>query len=302
MIEYYSKENAITAFKAFNEDFTCRDFQYEVGKSYHIDGEIEICKRGFHACKNPLDIFEYYPIFNTRIAIVKLWGVVYVLLGLDNPTINVYNSKLCASNIYIEKEINYTDLLPYFAKFAKTQECESDLLGCSHCNLISSRKYIYNYSTESQILLNRNRIQCTSCGNSNNIQINGSYSTLLSTGFYNNIYVTGNRTKVMSNHNNNKIIVNGRLSRIYSQGINTDITVFGDEPRIHSKGKYSRITCFGINPCIKASKDTCIILSENQYRTAKVIYVDGNIIKEDVWYTYINSKPVKGICQLDTLD
>lgn len=302
MIEYYSKENAITAFKAFNEDFTCRDFQYEVGKSYHMDGEIEICKRGFHACKNPLNIFEYYPIFNTRIAIVKLWGVVDVLLGLDNSTINVYNGKLCASNIYIEKEINHTDLLPYFAKFAKTQGCESDLLECSYCNLISSRKYIYNYSTGSQILLNRNRIQCTSCGNSNNIQINGSYSTLLSTGFYNNIYVTGNRTKVMSNYNNNKIIVNGRLSRIYSQGINTDITVFGDEPRIHSKGKYSRITCFGTNPCIKASKDTCIILSENQYRTAKVIYVDGNIIKEDVWYTYINSKPVKGICQLDPFD
>lgn len=42
MIEYYSKENAITAFKAFNEDFTCRDFQYEVGKEYHITGDLEI--------------------------------------------------------------------------------------------------------------------------------------------------------------------------------------------------------------------------------------------------------------------
>lgn len=302
MIGYYSKENAITAFKVFNEDFTCREFKYEVGKSYHMDGEIVICKRGFHACKNPLNIFNYYPIFNSKIAIVKLWGVVDLQLGMDNPNIDMYNDKLCASDIYIEKELNYTDLIQYFMNFAKTQGCESDFLMSSYCELISGKKYISNRSSKSQILLNRHKIQCTSIGNSNNIQINSNHSTLILTGFYNNIYITGSKVKVLSNFNNNKIIINGNLSHIYSEGVNTDITVFGDEPRIHSKGKYSRITCFGTNPCIKASKDTCIILSENQYRTAKVIYVDGNIIKEDVWYTYINSKPVKGICQLDPLD
>lgn len=105
MIEYYSKENAITAFKAFNEDFTCRSFQYEVGKSYHMDGEIMICKRGFHACKSPLDIFDYYPIFNSKIAIVKLWGNIDLQLGMDHPAMKIYNGKLCASDISIEKEL-----------------------------------------------------------------------------------------------------------------------------------------------------------------------------------------------------
>lgn len=295
MLEYYSKKNAITTFKAFNEDFTCRTFQYEVGKSYHMNGNIEVGKRGFHACMNPLDIFEHYPIFNTRIAIVKLWGAVDVLLGL------IFNGKLCASNIYIEKEINYTDLIQYFMNFAKTQECESDFLMASHCKLISSKKYISNRSSGSQILLDRGRIRCTSIGNSNNIQINSNHSTLILTGFYNNVYITGNRVKVLSNANNNKIIINGDSSRIYSQGANTNITVFGDEPRIHSKGSYSRITCFGRNPCIKASKGTCIILSDNPYITTKVVYVDGDTIKEDVWYTYINSGPAEGILQIDKL-
>lgn len=299
MVEYYSKGNAITAFKSFNEDFTCRSFQYEVGKSYHMDGEIMICKRGFHACKNPLDIFEYYPIFNSKIAIVKLWGVVDLQLGLDNSNINVYNSKLCASDIYIEKELNYTDLIQYFMNFAKTQGCESDFLMYSYCKLISNRKYIYNRSSESQILLNRHKIQCTSIGNSNNIQINGNRSTLILTGFNNNIYITGNRVKILSNFCNNKIIINGNLPRIYSKGANTDITIFGDEPRIHSKGNYSRITCFGRNPCIKANKGSCIIISDKGYRTAKVVYIDGDTIKEDTWYTYYNGNPIKGIYQID---
>lgn len=302
MIEYYSKENAITAFKAFNEDFTCRSFQYEVGKSYHMDGEIMICKRGFHACKSPLDIFDYYPIFNSKIAIVKLWGNVDLQLGMDHPAMKIYNGKLCASDISIEKELNYTELIQYFMNFSKTQGCEYDFLMCSYCNLISGKKYISNRSSESQILLNRHKIQCTSIGNSNNIQINSNLSTLISAGFYNDIYITGNMVKVLSNYNHNKIIINGNSSRIYSQGANTDITVFGDEPRIYSNGNYSRITCFGRNPCIKANKGSCIIISDEGYKTAKVVYIDGDTIKEDTWYTYYNGKPIKGIYQTNQFD
>lgn len=302
MIEYYSKENAITAFKAFNEDFTCRSFQYEVGKSYHMDGEIMICKRGFHACKNPLDVFGYYPIFNTKIAIVKLWGIIDMQLDLDNHTIDIYNGKICASDIYIEKEINYFDLISYFMKFAETQRSVFDFLLCSHNKLISDKKYIFSNSCYSQIFLNENLIQCTSTGSYNNIQINSNRSTLILTGFYNNIYITGNRVKVLSNFNNNKIIINGNSSRIYSEGANTDITVFGDEPRIHSKGDYSRITCFGRNPCIKASKGSCIIISDKGYRTAKVVYIDGDTIKEDTWYTYYNGNPIEGIYRIGQID
>ena len=39
---------------------TCRDFQYEEGKTYKIKGEPQMCKRGFHACLNLLDVFNHY--------------------------------------------------------------------------------------------------------------------------------------------------------------------------------------------------------------------------------------------------
>ena len=39
---------------------TCRDFQFEEGKTYTHEGEPELCKEGFHACEVPLDCLRYY--------------------------------------------------------------------------------------------------------------------------------------------------------------------------------------------------------------------------------------------------
>ena len=50
----------INAFKGFGRDMKCRGHQYEEGKEYEIDGNISLCRRGFHACEDPLDCFNYY--------------------------------------------------------------------------------------------------------------------------------------------------------------------------------------------------------------------------------------------------
>ena len=47
------------AYKGFNKDMTCRDFQYKEGGEYETD-RAEVCESGFHACENPLDCFAYY--------------------------------------------------------------------------------------------------------------------------------------------------------------------------------------------------------------------------------------------------
>lgn len=102
MIKRVDENNAIIAYKAFDSEFCCRNFQYKVGGTYFIEGEIELCHNGFHACSKLSDVFEFYPILDSHIAIVKLWGDVEYALD---------KKKLCASCIKIVKELSLKEMI-----------------------------------------------------------------------------------------------------------------------------------------------------------------------------------------------
>jgi len=83
-------------YKAFNKDWTCRDFQYEIGKTYELaEGEkLKMCKCGFHFCANPIDVFGYYPMDGeTKIAVIEALG-----------NIEQEGTKFCTDKIRIIKE------------------------------------------------------------------------------------------------------------------------------------------------------------------------------------------------------
>ena len=46
-------------YKGFDKDLKCRDFQYEIGKTYE-EPTAELCNSGFQACEYPLDVLAYY--------------------------------------------------------------------------------------------------------------------------------------------------------------------------------------------------------------------------------------------------
>jgi hypothetical protein len=54
------EQGRIVAYKGFNSDMFCRDFQYEEGKTYEFDRNPILCRCGFHACLNPIDCLDYY--------------------------------------------------------------------------------------------------------------------------------------------------------------------------------------------------------------------------------------------------
>ena len=92
------------AYKAFNQDWTCRGFQYEVGKTYTSNKTPKLCHQGFHACTNPTDCFDYYDFTpNTKFAEVELSG------KLNGPETGC--SKIASSIITITREILWTEVV-----------------------------------------------------------------------------------------------------------------------------------------------------------------------------------------------
>ena len=86
----------ITAYKAFNADWSCNGFQYEIGKSYTHNGKVALCSSGFHACTVPFDCWGYYP-HSLNLARVTLAAV-----GADHSD----DSKVVAGKITIEVSLS----------------------------------------------------------------------------------------------------------------------------------------------------------------------------------------------------
>ena len=96
------EEKKIIAYKGFDKDLKCRDFQYEVGKEYEMDGDIKCCERGFHACESPLEVFDHYDMLNSRFAEVEQSGEID---KEENTT------KVCSSKIKVKAELKLADMI-----------------------------------------------------------------------------------------------------------------------------------------------------------------------------------------------
>lgn len=102
------------AYKGFDKDLKCRGFQYEVGKEYE-EANAALCKKGFHACENPLDTFRYYRPTDSRYCEVDVD---------DNGERNSTDSKVCGKHIKISAEIGLKGVINAGVRFV-FDKCES---------------------------------------------------------------------------------------------------------------------------------------------------------------------------------
>ena len=100
------KGKEVIAYKRMNRhmccmDYKCRDFQFEIGKTYKTD-KAELYNYGFQAFLNPIKAIDYPLIPFSRFFRVKLSGEITQSSGSD--------TELAATEITILEEINLKEL------------------------------------------------------------------------------------------------------------------------------------------------------------------------------------------------
>ena len=296
-------ENMIKSYKGFDKDMQCRGFQYEVGKEYDMDGEIKCCDRGFHACKSPLEVWDYYDMLNSRFAEVEQSGKID---EEENST------KVCSSRIKIKAELKLADIINIGVEWLKdiTSPTKVKETGTLNDNSGDSAK-IGSSGCSAQIGSSGYSAQIGSSGYSAKIGSSGDYAKIGSSGDYAQIGSSGYSAKIGSSGDSAKIGSSGCSAQIGSSGDYAQIGSSGDSAKIGSSGYSAQIDstgddsvimCAGNSSIAKAKVGSWITLAEWKWSDekkrdvpvcVKTEYVDGENIKADTWYQLKNGKFVE---------
>ena len=244
------KETKITAYKGFDQDLKCRDFQYEVGKEYEMDGDIECCERGFHACESPLEVLDHYFFLSNgkmaRFCEVEQSGSI----DRDNNT-----TKIASSRIKIKAELKFGDLIKAGVEWLKEKT--------SPTNIKADKGLNDNGGDSAQIGSSGNYAQIGSSGDSAQIGSSGNYAQIGSSGNSAQIGSSGDYAKIDSTGDDSVICCAGHNSAVKAKK-GSWITL--------AEWKYSEEKERYIPVCVKTE------------------FVDGERIKADTWYKLINGE------------
>ena len=266
---------AIKSYKGFDKNLKCRDFQYEIGKEYEMDGEIKVCNRGFHACESPFDVFDHYTMIDSRFCEVEQDG---------NISKEDRGTKICSSKIKIKAELKLADMINLGVEWLKEITSPEKIKTSIKDNSSGNGAKIGSSGDDAKI---------GSSGDDAKIGSSGYGAKIGSSGYNAQIGSSGNNAQIGSSGDGAKIGSSGYDAKIGSSGNNAQIGSSGNNAKIDSTGEDCVIMCAGINSVAKASKGSWITLSEWSYSDKKQRYipvcvktefVDGKKIKADTYY------------------
>ena len=327
-----NSKNSIIGFKGFDKDLKCRGFQYKVGKTYDLKGEVECCKRGFHFCENPLEVFYYYTPNNSRFCQVEGGG------SVDKSE---DDSKVATSHIHISEEIGLNGLIDEGVKYilnkvelnhkkdqttreksvaSTTIDQSAAICTGSYSSATSTGNYSVSTNSGHQSL-------ATSTGNYSVSTNSGAQSVAANTGNHsastNNGYhsaainvgdcsVATNTSRysvsantgfysVSINSGNDSLATNtGYKSSATSSGKQSTALSIGDKSLATVQGNESVAIVTGKDSMACGTLGSWIVLTErgdfdgeiNPIKEVKAFKVDGVNIKENIPYKLVNGQAI----------
>ena len=239
---------AIKSYKGFDKNLKCRDFQYEIGKEYEMDGEIKVCNRGFHACESPFDVFDHYTMIDSRFCEVEQDG---------NISKEDRGTKICSSKIKIKAELKLADMIN---------------LGVEWLKEITSPEKIKTSIKDNS---SGNYAKIGSSGYGAQIGSSGYGAQIGSSGNYAQIGSSGNGAKIGSSGNGAQIGSSGNYAKIDSTGEDSVIMCAGiNSVAKASKGSWITLSEWSYSDKKQRYIPVCV----------KTEFVDGEKIKADTYY------------------
>ena len=240
-------EKLLKAFKGFDKRLRCRGFQYEVGKEYQ-EQEAALCRKGFHACENPLDTFRYYPPTDSRYCEVEID---------DNGQRNSDDSKVCGEKIKIGAEIGLDGVIK-----AGVQDIFETCEGSAedHASGVRGNAAASGW-----------RGNAAASGDMGNAAVSGMRGNAAASGWRGNAAASGMRGNAAVSGVRGTATVTGRDGRASALGEQCIAVAWGNNSL--AKGTLG-------NWIVVSERG-----SSGDIVDAKLARVDGETIRADTWYT-----------------
>ena len=288
---------SVKGYKAYKKGLICspngNKKQYAENTIFEEDAA-QICSKGMHFCKRPLDVLKYYPLVDENGEVSEFTEVE----ALDEcKTDN--DEKFCTKKLKVGAKISFVELVQASVNFEMEKVEKAKPHDKDNERIVSKGDYaqigssgdsakIGSSGDSAKIGSSGYYAQIGSSGNSAQIGSSGYYAQIGSSGYYAQIGSSGNSAQIGSS---------GYSAQIGSSGDSAKIGSSGYSAQIASSGKNSVICCAGINSIAKAQIGSWITLSEWKYSDeedayipicVKTEYVDGERIKADTFYKLID--------------
>ena len=317
-------------YKGFEKDFKCKGMQYEVGKEFSVDGELEICWNGLHFCEYPLDIFTYYGPSVSRFAEVEALGEI----DYKNPHFDAdKDSKVCTNKLKVCAEIGIPELVcaaeeyirdnfeseeKIITKFKNTHDLSisantGDLSMASNKNFQSvavntgDRSLARGGSAHSAAVNTGDFSVATNIGRRSAAINTGDQSAVTNAGEESAALNVGYDSVAINTGEHSVATTTGRESVAINEGYQSMATTIGNNVAAVVTGESSIAVAFGCRAVAKGSLGSWIVLSEwvcgykngvgkeerhCVVKDVKCFKVDGKDILPDTFYKLVDGKPV----------
>ncbi|HHF5834746.1 TPA: hypothetical protein ACPPHG_001209 [Haemophilus influenzae] len=284
----------IIAYKGFKQDWTCRGYQYEVGKTYEHKGNVKACESGFHACEYPLDVLSYYSPAVSKFAVVKMSGET----SKDSD-----DTKIASAKITIETEINLPEMIKKAVEWIKgkvdwdaakvsntgDQSAATNTGYRSVATNTGDQSAATNTGDQSAATNTGYRSVATNTGYRSVATNTGDQSAATNTGYRSVATNTGDQSAATNTGYWSAATNTGYRSVATNTGDQSVATNTGDQSVAEVSGKQSIAVALGWQSKAKASINGAIVCvyrnHDGELIHIKASKVGENNIKADTWYT-----------------